>query len=86
VIAPKSASEPISAEMLEALREAWPNGVRLTAAWRLARDVDTLSDLLAGLPVDRDRLDPAGVAWARERRFVTLGPLFRFAGEEPLAA
>jgi hypothetical protein len=31
-----------------------------------------LADLLAGLPVDRDRLSPEGFAWSLERRLVRL--------------
>jgi hypothetical protein len=45
---------------------------RVWAAMRLARDVDTCHDLLAGLPVDESRLEPLGLAWAMQMRFVRL--------------
>lgn len=64
--------EPITDAQWAQLRAAWPDGARLETAWRLARDVDTLAALLAGKPVNPDRIDPAGLAWARERRYVQL--------------
>jgi hypothetical protein len=39
---------------------------------RLARDVDTCHALLAGDAVDESRLDPLGLAWAVQMRFVRL--------------
>jgi hypothetical protein len=41
-------------------------------ALRVARDVDACRDLLLGLPVDPDRLDSDGLAWASERGWVQL--------------
>ncbi len=41
-------------------------------ALRVALDVDACRDLLLGLPVDPDRLDPDGLKWASERRWITL--------------
>src|SRR5690242_3948206 len=72
-IVPRDPSQPITAEMRRALREAWPDGERLAAAWRLARDLETLSDLLAGAPVSEDRLDPEALFPARRRSLVQLG-------------
>jgi hypothetical protein len=69
---PRDPWSPISAETWQRLRESWPNGERLTLAWRLARDVDTLGDLLLGLPVDPDRIDRVELARARTRRLVRL--------------
>jgi hypothetical protein len=86
VIVPRSPYEPVTGEMWDALRNAWPNGARLTVAFRLARDVDTCARLLAGEPVERGSLDPDGLAWARERRFVTIAPLIYVPDEEPVAA
>jgi hypothetical protein len=39
---------------------------------RLARDVDACHALLAGEPVDESRIDPRGLAWAIQMRFVRL--------------
>jgi hypothetical protein len=44
----------------------------LKAAWKLARDVETLADLLAGCPIDQNRLNPEGLRWAMEHRLVRL--------------
>ena len=41
-------------------------------ALRVAADLDACRDLLLGLPVDPARLDPAGLTWASERRWVQL--------------
>lgn len=72
MIVPKDISEPITAAMWGELRERWPNYERLATAWALAPDLDTLDDLLAGRPVDKDRLSPAGLARAEEHRLVRL--------------
>jgi hypothetical protein len=45
---------------------------RVWVAMRVARDVDACHDLLAGLPVDESRLDPLGLAWALQMRFVRM--------------
>ena len=71
-IVPRDPWEPITEEMWAALREAWPNGERLAAAWRLAPDVDTCSDLLAGVPVSAGRLDQEALFESRRRSLVTL--------------
>jgi hypothetical protein len=86
VIVPHNPYEPLTDEHRAALKAAWPNAARLSAAWRLARDLHTLEQLLRGEPVHRDRLDPEWLAWASARDFVTLGPLFYFDDEEPVAA
>jgi hypothetical protein len=39
---------------------------------RLAKDLDACCDLLNGIPVDESRLDPLGLAWAMQMRFVRL--------------
>jgi hypothetical protein len=39
---------------------------------RIARDLGTCRELLLGLPVDPDRLDPVALAWAQERLLVRL--------------
>jgi hypothetical protein len=72
LIVPRDPYEPITAEMQEALRAAWPDGERLTIAWRLARDLDALRDLLAGRPVSADRLDREALFTARRRSLVQL--------------
>lgn len=60
---------------------------RVDAALRLARDVETCRDLLRGEPVDESALDPAGLAWAGERRLVRLErPLDLFELEGQRAA
>lgn len=41
-------------------------------AFSIAKDVTTADALLAGQPVDQDRLDPDGLAWARARLLVRL--------------
>jgi hypothetical protein len=45
---------------------------RVWVAMRVARDVGTCCDLLEGKPVDESRLDPLGLAWALQMRFVRL--------------
>jgi hypothetical protein len=72
VIASRNPHVPIAPEQWGELRRCWPDGARLTAAWRLARDPETCADLLRGLPVDRDRLSPEGLAWSLEHRLVRL--------------
>jgi hypothetical protein len=44
----------------------------LWVAMRLARDVEACRDLLDGVGVDESRLDPAGLAWALQMRFVRI--------------
>ena len=48
------------------------NADRVWVAMRLARDVEACADLLNGLPVDESRLEPLGIAWALQMRFVRL--------------
>jgi hypothetical protein len=64
--------EPIPDGYWDRVKQAWPNGARLTAAWEMAADLDTLRDLLNGLPVDVSRLRPEGYRLARQTRQVTL--------------
>lgn len=45
---------------------------RVWVAMRLAKDVETCSALLAGEPVDENRIEPCGLAWALQMRFVRL--------------
>lgn len=56
-------------------------------AFGIAKDITTVDSLLAGHPVDRDRLDPDGLAWALERRLVRLDvraiELFDFEFDRP---
>lgn len=56
---------------LEAL---WPDGDRLTVAWRLSTSLDVLRDLLLGRYVDPARLDQDWLRWAKRERFVALKP------------
>jgi hypothetical protein len=46
--------------------------LRIWVAMQLARDLEACRALLRGEPVDPSRLDPAGLAWATERRLVSL--------------
>jgi hypothetical protein len=64
--------EPITAAQWEELRVAWPDAERLRTAWNLALDVDTLADLIVGVPVAPGRLDPAELAEAREESLIVL--------------
>lgn len=48
----------------------WPNGTRLTWAWRLAKDLVTLADIIAGRPVDPDHLNQQELFIARNHRLV----------------
>jgi hypothetical protein len=59
---------------------------RLVAAWRLARDVDTCSDLIAGCPVDQARLNPEAVFEARRKSLVTLSAPIDLVNVEERAA
>lgn len=63
---------PISGDEWAKIRAAWPNAERLRTAWNLALDVDTLADLIAGVPVAPGRLDQAELAKAREATLITL--------------
>ena len=71
-IVPRNPWQPLTEEMRQALRDKWPDGERLTTAWRLARDLETLRDLLAGLRVAADRLDQEALFEARRRSLVQL--------------
>lgn len=71
-VAPRDPHEPITAAMWTEIHARYPNVERLEVAWRLALDVETLDRLLAGEPVNPDRIDQGGLAWARERSFVQL--------------
>jgi hypothetical protein len=72
VIAPANPLQPLPTGWRERLVARWPDGARLDAAWRLARDLETLADLLAGLPVAASRLDPDALVEARRRSLVQL--------------
>ena len=71
-IVPKDPHEPITPEMWQALRDAYPNTERLATAFALALDTDACSDLLAGRPVAPERLDHAEAAKARRASLVRL--------------
>jgi hypothetical protein len=80
-IAPRDPHEPITDEQWEQIRAAWPDRERLRVAWALARDVDALSDLLAGRTVHTSRLKPEALAKAREESLVQLrSPLSLLSG------
>jgi hypothetical protein len=72
MIVPRDPWQPIRAEIWAKLERRWPNAERLVTAWRLARDIDTCADLIAGRPVDQARLDPEAVFAARRKSLVTL--------------
>jgi hypothetical protein len=72
VIVPRDVDEPYTAEMRKALEAAYPTGAKLLTAFRLARDVDTCSDLLVGVPVDQSRLDQDVLVAARRHSLVAL--------------
>lgn len=71
IVSPDS-SAPITADQWAALRTRWLNYEQLAAAWRLACDVGTLDDLLAGRPVDPSRLDQDELAKAQRATLVRL--------------
>jgi hypothetical protein len=71
-IIPRDINQPITTEMMVQLRAAWPNAARLNVAWRLAKDVDTLEALLAGQPVDPERIHQGELERAFEPRLVQL--------------
>jgi hypothetical protein len=71
-VIPRDPWQPLPADWRELLAARWPDGERLVIAWRLATDVDTLGDLLAGLPVSPDRLDSEALFQARRRSLVQL--------------
>ena len=72
MIVPHDPCEPVTAEQRAELRDRFPNSHRVFVALVLARDIATCEDLLLGLPVDPDRLDPAALRWARDRLLVRL--------------
>ena len=82
-IVSKEVWEPITPEQRDALRAAWPDVTRLTTAWRIARDVDALEDLLAGRAVAPTRLRMEEVARARRRDHVLLVSSLEASGLEP---
>lgn len=71
-IIPRDITTPITADMRRRLRERWPNGERLTIAWRLAKDLETLEALLLGQPVDPSRVNQDELQRALEPRLVQL--------------
>jgi len=71
-IVPCNPHEPITLAMWEELSRRWPDRERLAAAWRLARDLETLADLIAGRVVAAERLDQDALREARRRSLVQL--------------
>lgn len=71
-IVPTDTFEALTPTMRAELEQRWPNGERLVWAWRLARDVETCADLIAGHPVEESRLEPDALFEARRRRLVQL--------------
>lgn len=71
-VVPRDPFELLPADWREQLEEKWPDGARLTWAWRLARDLDACADLIAGRAVDPSRLDPSQLRLANEARLVVL--------------
>jgi hypothetical protein len=71
-VIPPDPWEPLPEGWREQLAERWPDAERLEWAWRLARDVDTCADLIAGLAVSAGRLDPDALFEARRRSLVQL--------------
>lgn len=69
---PLNTSEPITDTIRQHLNAAWPNPERLRIAFLLALDIDTCHALLAGDPVDPERLDQAALDHAAARRLVRL--------------
>lgn len=53
-------------------RLTWPNTERLNTALMLATDWRTCADLLAGRPVNPERLDPGALKQAHTASLVTL--------------
>lgn len=54
------------------LEERWPDAERLTWAWRLATDIDTCADLIAGRAVSPDRLNQHELFIAKNSPLVRL--------------
>lgn len=71
-IIPRDINQPITGEMLQQLRAKWPNAARLTVAWQLAKDIDTLEALLLGQAVDPVRIHQDELQRALEPRLVQL--------------
>jgi hypothetical protein len=70
---PKDPLVPLPADWREQLRARWPDGEKLRCAWTIAADLDTLRDLLLGLPVDvASRIRPDELERAREETLVQL--------------
>lgn len=61
-------------EHLKHLDELWPSNDRLALCWRLAKNIDDLSALIAGYYVDPARLDQDWLRWAKRQKFVALKP------------
>lgn len=57
---------------LERLRKRWPDGERLRWAWRLARDVETCGELIAGRAVSQERLDEDALKEAHQKTLIEL--------------
>ena len=71
----------------ERLAAMWPDGARLTWAWRLAGDFHALADLIEGRTVDAARLDDrALVAASREQLVQLIAPATLFSIEQERVA
>lgn len=71
-VVPRNVYEPLPDGWREQLAERWPDGERLAWAFRLALDVETCADLIAGRPVSMSRLDSSALFEARRRSLVQL--------------
>jgi hypothetical protein len=71
-VIPRDIFEPLPADWREQLAERWPDAERLAWAWRLARDIETCGDLIAGRAVGSSRLNPEALFEARRRSIVQL--------------
>jgi hypothetical protein len=63
---------PIPASVWAELRRRYPSTARIMVAMRLAQDAATCADLLAGRPVDPDRVDRSELERAKRRSLVRL--------------
>jgi hypothetical protein len=73
-VVPRNVYEPLPADWREQLAALWPDAERLAWAFRLANDVDTCADLIAGRAVSSSRLDESALLEARRRSLVQLRP------------
>lgn len=71
-IVPRDPHEPITAAMRWTLFERWQDGERLMWSFRLALNLETCADLIAGRPVSPGRLDQDELSRAHEPQLVQL--------------